>query len=778
MANKRRRPLEAPRTRPIRFVSRHRPLEYLAGDAVDRTDTGEHIGLVEIDWDTGTEYYSFVGIQSPSAYYDDLVTDVSPIRREVPLFGSDLSAGTATVSLFNRDRAFSIKLSSTEARGRTIRIKFVSLALGLASAITLFAGKIINYKLSNHIFSVTANDIRYDEIFGALLSQSVPLIDKLNFTGLPLYGSAGLGTTPPILAPIVMGRLNDNTTSSLYGHLTPCFLVDTAAAGNPFVYIICSRPLTTQLNTPVFYRYGVVLSPQPTLTTAVYNGHTYAAVTFLTEQRDVTRTNELEIAAWMNGITEDDGASSVPIINPVRMLEYLLDTYTSLDASTDLDTTLQTAAKTTAASQGYATEQSSAWGSASFGGVIYSMDTTWQQVIEKFCESFAMQIYATRYGKIATFVDTDDVAAAEFTVDDETDILKDSFTIDSNNEVASTLDYHFLAVPEILVTGEHGEFVECPSYRIPGEKAQIGNYDIRKNVNLPYCRNAHAATEVMRVYADYYAVRSKWIEFDLPIRWFRWADLNRYVGITHRQGISATGGYDNVTARITGMEITVQPTSAKIHIKAFKKATFTAATDNCTRTDSNSLGSGWAENETAATNLQILSNQLRMSVGAGVGVTQAIATRTETFGNNQLIRALLGSSNIGNASTYGGLFVRGSGTAASFTGYSVLISNMSGAAIIELYKCVAQALNAGTLLASAVMTGVNTRFSEGDELEIRADGTSIEVYGISPYPAHNGLILSATDSAITAGTPGVAFYSNGVGSAWHFDWNTIYARDF
>ena len=788
MSNKRITPLyhSSWRVSPKRNTDRTSPLPYLGPTTGLREDTGQYIALVEIDWDAGTEYYSFVSVRSPSVDYLPYILDISPIRREVALTGG-LSSGECTVRLVNspvgQDRYFVKKLGSVSARGRKLRVRLVNIEDGYSGKLNVFEGKITGWTVSGGEVTVQARDNRFDEIFQSRISQTVPLINKFNFTGLPLYGTGGLGTTPLVLAPIVMGRFFDPLSASLYGHLVPCYLVDTAASpGNAFVYVIGCRPLTDQLNVPVFYRYGQVVAG--TFTTAAYNGTTYAVVTFATEQRSADRTNEIEITAWMNGITEDDGGSSTPILEPVRMLEYLLDTYTSLTTSTDFDTTLQTTAKAASTSQGYANEQSSpsGYGSAAFGGLIYDMDANWLGIIEKFASSFAMQLYSTRESKLATFVDTDDAVSADFTVDDETDIIRGSFRVRSNDDVASVLDFHYLEVPNIIASSEHGEFVFCPAYRIPGEKSRIGDYDVRKNINLSYVRNAHAATEVVRVFSDYFSSKSQWIDFDLPIRHYRNVDLNKYIGITHWQGVSSAGGYAAVVARITGIEVHVQPTDLRVSVTAFKKATFTVGSDVFTRANSNSLGSGWTEDEDAATNIQILTNRVRMLLVAGGGATNALAFRTETYGANQLARITLFDSVGGSTTgTLGGIFVRGAGTRSSFTGYAAIARGTNGgSAVIELREYNAEALSAGTLLATATMIGTGARFASGDELEIRADGTSIEVYSVSAVPSRNGLILSATDSTITSGTPGLVFRSSANSDIYDytFDWDSFYARDF
>ena len=785
--NKRDRPLEPPsRNIPSRW-NRNRPLPYNSPTTVDRLDTGEHIALVEIDWDTGTEYYSFTGIRSPSAYYDDLVVDVSPITRNVSLSGEAISNSTATVVLYNRSKAFSIKWATTGIYGRVFRVKFVSLQLGLASAITLFTGRITGYTLTNLQFTISGTDTQYSELFAGSVAQNVPLITTNNFPNL-LDGQA------PVMSPLIVGRFYPSAWPSNLGKV-PCFLVDTGAGGGyPFVYIVAARPCITANTFALHYGGSVAVSGAYITAQPVYTGHTYAGITFQQEQRVASRLSEIEISAMLSGFTETDVVTDPPILNPVRAIEYLLETYTSITAS-NFDTVLQTAAKAVATAQGYDQDYNThnLGNTESVPLAFWEADParTWLNVLEDLCFSFGMALYMTRYGKLAVFVPTDGPEpATDFTVDDETDIVQGSFVVSSPTSSNSSISISPASILQYnhsfrWTYGSRGDLTpgfqseRNSDYTIPGEKTNIGGFDIKQVLDLKYNGSTRLACEVARVMAEYYKTGAQVIDFDLPIRWFRWADLNRYVGITHWQGPSAAGGYANVTARIVGIQITVKPTQAHIHLTCFKRAGNVIAADAFTRADSTSLGTGWTQSTVACT---VSSNQLKFT---GTSIAYGHALRTETYGNNQLARItswLYGVATIGATI---GIGVRMSGSlATSVSGYVFARVVTGGGPTYgwKLYKLVNANLSAVTgitLLGTVTVAdfATNNAASQGCDFELRVEGTSLSVYAVSDTPARCGLILGPiTDSAIATGTTGIACWGLGAGDIDFYGF--FHANDF
>lgn len=771
MPNKRQGPLPHPQRKgPLRHIQRKGSLPYRG--AIRRGDSGEFIALVEIDWAAGTEYYSFTSVRTPSIDYLPYVLKISPIRRQVSLYGGKMSIGNCRISLVNspmgQDRYFSAKLATVNFRGRKVRVKLVEIGDGLGAALTVFEGRINRWFLSSGELTIDTRDTRIDELLGAKLSQTVPVISATTFSAVP-------DGQVPILTPLVMGRLIDMWATAAGGSAVG-FLVDTVGGGGtPYVYLFGARPLSTQGYTPVFYKYGS--STAGTMTTAVYSGTTYGVVKFASDQRDVNRPDEQEITAGINGFTEDDLPASAPILNPVRGLEYLLLTYAGM-VSGDFDSGLQTTAKDTAASQGYADDETSAASvGPPFGFFMADPDATWAEVIEKFCETYALQFFTTRDGKLATYVATDDPdGSADFSIDDESDILDNSMMISSIDAVASVLSVkHMFRWPY----GRRGDlepgssFERRPEYVIPGEKTRIGGNDIQKSIHLWYCRSTRRAMEVARAYAEFSKTQAQWITFDLPIRWYRQVELNRLVSITHWQGVTSTPGYAAAVARIIGIEVIIQPRSMALQLTCFRKASFIQGKDSFSGSSLSSSNWSWVQDA-----YSVASNQLRTSNPSTLFTNGAII-RTETFGNNQLARTSYAAASApGPTQGYSGVVVRMTLTDSSgdpvVTGYAAVYDVASNT--IKLYKMVTYNLNTGS--GTLTLLGENTNVNALDkDLEIRVDGTSIEVWSIDVFPANNGRIIGPiTDSAISSGKTGHVF--KGYQSGRYTAWKEFVSRDF
>lgn len=744
-----------------------------------REDSGQQVALVEIDWDAGTEYYSFTSVRSPSIDYLPYVTKVSPIKRQVSVYGGGLSLGTTTINLANTDRYFSQKLATASARGRKIRVKFVDLALGLSSAVVLFAGQITRWQLSAGELSLEARDTRFDELFYAKVSQTIPMVTKDLFPRMP-DGQA------PVLVPVIFGRIGFPWANSVSGALT-AYLVDTSATSKgalyDYAYVICIRETAHANGIPVTtaFRYGGATSGTSTFAGAplTYGSYSVYVVTFSVDQRDTTRPDEPEITVNADGITETDNSSAPPILNPVRALEHFIDNYTSLDLA-DFDTDLQTTAKAVAVLNVYTSDNGPSIAQASLGAAIADSEMTFRDVIEQFCESFAMTFFMTREGKLATFVQpflSD--PSPSFTVDDETDILKGSFSVRSNDEVASVLQFNHsfrwsFARRGDFVPGQY--FERQPDYRIPGEKARLGNQDSRQSISMRFTRRTTAALNAARAFAEYYRSDAQWIDFDLPIRFYRHVELNRYVGVTHWQGIAASGGYANVTARIIGVDIYVQPRSARIHLRAFRRASATIVFDDFARADSNSLGGNYTESENNATALTIAGNKCVLnSVAFPSTQYVGVAIRTETFGNNQLVSVRSLVTDLDYPSF--GIGVRLSGTYTSLNGYAYVREMHTRGS--RLYKFVNANLETGAGVTQLASYGLTTANLDNDDtvFELRVEGTSLEVWLFSNTPDNSGKIMSASDSAHASGGIGILNYSDIYGSGTT-SLKDFYARDF
>jgi hypothetical protein len=213
-------------------------------------------------------------------------------------------------------------------------------------------------------------------------------------------------------------------------------------------------------------------------------------------------------------------------------------------------------------------------------------------------------------------------------------------------------------------------------------------------------------------------------------------------------------------------------------VRAFKRAGGTVVSDDFNRANSNSLGSGWTESESNAGALTIASNKLTLNHAGSA--RQGIALRTETFGNNQLasIRSVVIP---GTNAAQLGIGVRMSGAYDNFTGYGVIVWTAATPRVFRLYKFVNANLSTGsgaTLLQSWTPARTDDIDDDDTTIEIRAEGTSIEVFFYSDTAENHGRQLSATDSDIASGVPGLINYTSVFAAVGDTTADDFYARDF
>jgi len=784
------------KSRPKIASLRKSPLVYSGlSTTTPRTDTGSHIALIEIDWLSGTEYYSFEGVRTPNLFYDDLTVSVSPIRRSVSVFGGQTSFGDFTVGLYNRSRKFSIKLATETPLMKNMRVKLVDISQGYSTAITLAEGQISSWKLSNMVLSVTAKTTAFQTIASTKLGSISPTVSQTLFPNT-------LASQANVLVPLLYGRILYPDMGTVELGSCPAYLIDTSGSPHNFVYIVAVGVIGTDAgisgSTTSAFQYGVACAGAglPTFSTKTYNSTVFSTLEFDLEQRDASRLNEMEITAFLNGSPESGG--STPILDPVRALEVFL-AYCGL---TNVDTALQTAAKAVSASQGYSDEYLSANYPNALGAIISNAAATIQDIIETFSESFGMQLYMTRDGKLATFVDTDAPLTGDVQLTDENDIIKDSFSIGSSDNIATSIIYNFQyrATPGYRGDLNPGaQYLEQGEYSVPGELELLGGDlpAITHTLNLEYCRSSAHAYKVARSVGEYFRSGCNILDFDIPIRYFGAIDLNKYVSVTHWQGISASGGYTNAAARITDIEITVQPTAAKIHLSCISKVPYTSFVDKFTRSDASSIGTSYTISESASNMLQVESNKVKMVATDGTeGRVVAFCIPQSAFGDQQIARMRLIAHSGGSDSDTQpvmGIFVQGHGTYDAFRGYAaVRVGNGAGSTTLQLKRYdsedISSVSSGGTLLASVPAGAVIGTKMGNDILELRfieetINGSAfrLEVWVISQNPARNGLMISYRDNFdnnFLSGTPGIIFANESLTTAATIYWDEFEARDF
>lgn len=318
--------------------------------------------------------------------------------------------------------------------------------------------------------------------------------------------------------------------------------------GTSFKYLVARHVCKSVINV---YRYGVLLDPSAyTVTTASVDGYAMTFVEFDEDQRDETRTDEVEITVDVEGTTDDGLSTGDLITNPVQQLKHYLMNYAGL---VDADFS----------ANHYANAFENFAAASYIGGWAIVEDTTHEEVINKFNESFNASLFTTRYGLYAFFFffidDLTDVEASTSKVSDQDDILRDSFEIYPIEDVASRLQYNFQ-------WNYVKQYFERQPDLISAAQATILGLDVRQNVNLWFVCFEPTAQNVA---ADrLYDLREgqEFIRFALPVTAYT-LELNDYLRVTHFQGIKASGaGYENAVFRVIGLSLELQPQS--MHLRA------------------------------------------------------------------------------------------------------------------------------------------------------------------------------------------------------------------
>ena len=564
------------------------------------------------------------------------------------------------------------------------------------------------------------------------------------------------------------------------------------ALTNKFLYAVGARPILGDFNSwlaqpgkiTLVYRFGERVFSKKTTTATTFGNFTIPVIGFAVDQRAASERGDTpEITFFATGVTDNniavDAASVDPIRNPIRAREDFLRYYSSLPESM-LDQTSHDAAKILARQQHLADAGTAGVAPPALGAVIRDMNSTLLQVLQTFDKSFAMITYQTRTGQLGILVSPIGAdPTPTVTVTDESDILRNTLVIDDFQDSATGFNvlYSFR-----WTHGQQGDpnpgsqYARRILYDIPGAKRDLkfpNNVGITKDLDLPYCRRTAAALNVIRAYSEYYRPKSQYLTFELPIAFFNQIDIGDYVGITHWQGTSTSGGFNAITARITGITVNPVPENPSITVAAFKRQAGVVVHDNFDRSaTSNDLGSSWFESEEAANRLSIISvsayegstfNQINGLQGfVSSGANYAFWNVTTENDQNASIETI---HRDGSSNTTWGAGVRMSGLRTGFTGYVGLAKyTTSGPALtLELRKYVNANVGGGsqgTLLGSYTLTvptfTTNPWRSQGDVIEVRATGNRIELFFWSDIAANNiGRAIAVTDTAITSGNFGI-----------------------
>lgn len=522
------------RTSPLPFSDRVLPLDFSKLAKV----FPNFIALVEIDFDTGTEYFSFEGVGAPSRYYEDLVESIGQIEREAPVLGGEYRTGDVQVSFINDTQYFSKKKGGSAPGkyfyNRTLRISFGDSQDGIAAMEPIFTGKITKWNITEGgRFIVQARDISYDR-FRQAVTGTMKTLTSTNFPNLP----AG---SEPRLVPVVYGD-NDvdpdvNLATYDQGGPVPCYLINTNAAGK-WRYIVAQHVCKSITN---MFVYGVKVDASTyTAVTVTYAGISMTAVDFNSDPRVTSRSGELEVTAAVKGITNTGQTTGTLLDDPVDVIEHYLLNYGGCSAG-ELDATqFDTATDVTVA------------GPYKAAFAVVDRQLLHADIIARWSESFLGSFFVTRSSKFAVFVKSSaspSTPVVLFTADLE--MIDDTFEVGSNEAVASTLQYNW------FYHWVRDYFGKQPDYAISGQSTALGA-TIRKSVSLWFVRESATALLVVASYSQLYKEEVEYQKFELTPDQFLVVDLNGYVGLTHWQGVASSGGYSAVTARV--FSVSLQPT--------------------------------------------------------------------------------------------------------------------------------------------------------------------------------------------------------------------------
>ena len=202
------------------FQSRVGPVTVPAATAT----VNKHVFLVEIDWDTGTEGYSYERIRTPNLEYLDMVESISPIERSCSPFGA-INFPSTTITLRNLDLYFSKKLHNTQHRGRLVRIKVLPPSTAVSHATIVMQGKISGAKMAGGLLSLEIIGHDFEEILGPVLSEVLPVLDRSKYPNLPVDQ---VPTLIPLLYGEITGAGGEDLENPTANGAIPAVLIDTA----------------------------------------------------------------------------------------------------------------------------------------------------------------------------------------------------------------------------------------------------------------------------------------------------------------------------------------------------------------------------------------------------------------------------------------------------------------------------------------------------------------------------------------------------------------------
>jgi hypothetical protein len=547
----------------------------------------------------GTEllrlYKSPEGIRTPSVEYEQGLLSIGSIVRAIGPGSEPYSVGQLQIEEYNTDRQYSILKNGYRFRGRKRYIKFGRIADGLNAARQLFVGSLEDWSINSSArVNFSYKDAGIDR-FKRPLRETLGTVRSAVFPDLP----AG---RPEVLINLIYGDVSTNGGNMIGAGPIPCQLIDPDVGGK-WRYLACGAVMKSVDTTFVYgdSSHGITT----TVTTDTYDGRDMTVIDFDSDPRDPARPNEIEVTILGKGITDDGTTGGNLITNPVEQLKHFLVNYAGWTLG-ELDTDLFDAAIAAADANLLNGVAAPYVGSFLIGGDVNRRVI---DVLNEMTRSFLLYIWMTTENRVGTFILTLNEAqnpGAPAVAVSNAEIVRGSFKVYGNRDVYSAIEYQrvfnwTLGKYAASTVGASGSVDVARVYPAPHisrtfplphdartfpldyDDAGVSTLDLGDDdtpdapsrlVSLEYVADEDTAISVATVYSLLASEFVQFVEFDLPPEYLldEGADLNRYIAITHWQGISGTGGYVNAVFRIVRTEASLMPKQKKLRCTGIRLA--------------------------------------------------------------------------------------------------------------------------------------------------------------------------------------------------------------
>lgn len=457
----------------------------------------------KIKLDDGDRLVALVGIATATKMYDGRIIAVDDIQREISVQPGEFRAAEITLELDDSDNFFSDIRTAEPLLGRTLEVLLFDPDTGESDDTVIAAGSISGWSATANTFTITAEDLGLDRLDQVIDDR----IDPTKFPDVP-------DETPRELVPLVIGLVSSAGTGQSNTGAIPCYLVDPAISQAKYQYVACQREVR---DIPNVYVYGVVTVSGFTVQTRTLGGKTYTTIEFTADQRDVDRSNELEITCDVDGITDDGTSSGNRIANPADLWQEVLLQTTFVAG--DIDSTSVTTARNSYAAR-----------NITGGFAAIDKGETLREIAEKFATSFNLTTFATRGGKFGVTTPEPGAAPAAGQVTfDESTIARDSLTFGGSEDLASSIDYFYAKNWHLGTFDVEGQFSDA---------LQVSrlNRDVRLSIELPYVYDTTSASAVINDKAFFLSDNRVVVQANADLAELRNVDVGDTVTLKHYGG--------------------------------------------------------------------------------------------------------------------------------------------------------------------------------------------------------------------------------------------------